>query len=142
MNTQQKQVPHSAHPGRRLWIVELEKKQAHIYERTDSGTQWIGDARMDHGHLCLDIPDLGARYSLPCAPRRDGSRFLACFAEWLGQAEKDSVFDKAVLVGEADTIIDLRPELSKRLGNCVKLAPDEMLAKNASEDRLAECMWL
>lgn len=125
---------------RRLWIIELEGQEAHIYERTSAGTRWMGDARMDCGHFCLDVADPSSLLALPDAPQ-ERRPFLASFARWLDEAETQSHFDKAVVVASAGTLASLRPAMSKRADSCVKLAPSNTLVKNASEDCLAQIMW-
>jgi hypothetical protein len=130
--------------SRKLWIVEVEHTRAHIYERTTEGTRWIGDAYLDHGQLCIDTPSREATHPLPDLPNsaiRNSRQFLAGFADWLDMAESRREFDKAVLVAAEPTMTDLQPALNKRLQRCVKLASDEMLVKNESEDNLARTMW-
>lgn len=103
--------------SRRLWIVEMDGSQAHVYERTSKGTKWIHDA-----DLC------------------DGG--LDRFADWLADSKhKNDAFDKAVVVGTEGDLVDIRPALGRRLDSCVKLAEDKTMVKNASEDRLAGMMW-
>lgn len=126
---------------RRLWLVEVEEKQAHIYEKTNAGTRWIGDIRMEQDHLSLEIPDMKARQKLPAAPSSRRLPFMVSFVTWLSNAEKRSVFDKAILMAEAGRIIDLQAALEKRSPRCIKVATNELLAKNESEDSLAELMW-
>lgn len=126
----------------RLWLVEVEEQQAHIYEKTRAGTQWIGDIRMEHDHLSLEIPDMKAREKMPAAPASRRLPFMVSFVKWLSTAEKRCVFDKAILMAEAGRIIDLQEALEKRAPRCIKLATNETLAKNEKEDNLAECMWL
>lgn len=134
------QAHRTAGQERRLWIIELEAQEAHIYERTSSGTQWVGDVHMDCGHFCLDVADKTNLLALPDAPE-EGRPFLSSFARWLDMAEEQGNFDKAVVVASTGTLAGLRPALAKREGSCVKLAPSDTLIKNASEDCLAHIMW-
>ncbi|MEZ0261374.1 MAG: hypothetical protein ACAH80_10215 [Alphaproteobacteria bacterium] len=135
-----RQAHSTAGHDRRLWIIELDPQEAHIYERTIAGTRWMGDVHMDCGHFCLDLADKTGLLALPDAPE-EGRPFLASFARWLDMAEEQSNFDKAVVVASTGTLAGLRPALSKRADTCVKLAPSDTLVKNASEDCLAHIMW-
>jgi len=130
----------------KLWIVEIGDDVADIYERTSKGTKWVCEARMDQGAFHLDVGKPEKRYLLSdmegmAAHPDDGHLFARCLADWLDLVRQRKAFDKAVLVATAGNMVDIRPALGKRLCACVKLASDETLAKNASEDRLAANMW-
>jgi len=140
-----KTIETAAKNAPRLWIVEIGDDVADIYERTAKGTRWVCEAKMDHGAFHLDIAKPEQRYLLSDMPEKayadDGHLFVRNLADWLETAKQRKAFDKAVLVATAGTMVDIEPALGKRLCDCVKLAPDELLAKNASEDRLAANMW-
>ena len=96
---------------------------------------------MEHDHLSLEMPDMKARAKLPAPPSSRRLTFLVSFVKWLSRVEEKSVFDKAILMAEASRIIDLQEAFEKRAPHCIKLRTNETLAKNESEDSLAECMW-
>lgn len=131
----------AAAQDRKVWLVEVEEKQAHIYEKTKVGTQWLGDVRMEHDHISLEIPDMNTRTKLPVAPSSHTLPFTISFVKWLCSAEKRRIFDKAILMAEAGRVIDLQEALEKHRLSCIKLTTTEVLAKNESEDSLAQCMW-
>lgn len=136
----------------RLWIVEVDRKHAHIYEETSAGTEWVanvclcksGDLQVDNaaeGCSCPAVGPVAEATGAELLSDKTNGEFLKKFADWLSTAEREKAFDRLVLVANPGPLHEICSALSKRIENRLTLRPREELGVDDSDERLAEMMW-
>lgn len=131
-------------PAADLWIIELDHGSAQIYARNGLGTCWVATATLKDGRFHVKSAYPEHRHALNDMKTQDNggyAPFLLHLSSWLQALKNREAFDRVVVVASHDMAAEAGPALGGTRDEYIKMRPDNIMVKNASEDCLADEMW-
>jgi hypothetical protein len=127
-----------------LWIIELDHGSAQVYARNALGTCWVATAMLKDGRFHVKSARPEHRHALNEMKTQDNggyAPFLLHLSSWLQSLKNRDAFARVVVVASHDLAAEAAPALGDARDEYIKMRPDNIMVKNASEDCLADEMW-
>jgi len=102
----------------RTWVMVIDRKKAHIFNKTNSGLDLIADA----------LPDYDREAGV------DTEHFPRQISAWLDEAHKRDAFDRLVLVAAPKMLGDIRSVLSASVAATLDGQMDKDLTNMSIQD--------
>jgi protein required for attachment to host cells len=136
---------HAGHEIPRIWIVVVDRIQAHVFRKTPNGMERIADAK--RGTAVHENQGSAGFHGYDVRSEKhhhDDSVFLPKLATWLDVAEREKAYDRLVLVAAPRTLGDLRKMMSKNVHARIAAEVDKELtemSENELRKHLDDIVW-